>query len=122
MAQAIVAHCLSWSEFFPGLDGGDSKVAGLMEAAVRSPENCSFNETPHIGHQGGSSIALSKYSKNPDAAWLLMQWVTSKDAVALALQLHISAISESISFDDLEVVDDGRIVRRDICVLGMVAG
>lgn len=90
MAQGIAAQCISWGEFFPGLDGGDSKVGGgLMEAAippeeyaVRSPEDAGFNEIPHIGHQGGSSIALSRYSKNPDAAWLFMQWVTSKDVVA----------------------------------------
>jgi multiple sugar transport system substrate-binding protein len=89
LSQGIAAQCISWGEFFPGLDGGDSKVAGLMEAAVppeesalRTPEECGFNEIPHIGHQGGSSIALSKYSKNPDAAWLFMQWVTSKDIVA----------------------------------------
>ncbi|MGI9508595.1 MAG: extracellular solute-binding protein, partial [Geminicoccaceae bacterium] len=83
-------QCISWGEFFPGLDGGDSKVGGgLMEAAIppeevslRPPEEAGFNEIPHIGHQGGSSIALSKYSKNPDAAWLFMQWVTSKDVVA----------------------------------------
>ncbi len=90
MAQGIAAHCISWGEFFPGLDGGDSKVGGgLMEAAIppeeaalRAPEDAGFNEIPHIGHQGGSSIALSKYSKNQDAAWLFMQWVTSKDMVA----------------------------------------
>ena len=68
MAQGIAAQCISWGEFFPGLDGGDSKVGGgLMEAAippeetsVRAPEDAGFNEIPHIGHQGGSSIALSR--------------------------------------------------------------
>jgi multiple sugar transport system substrate-binding protein len=89
MAQGIAAHVISWGEFFPGLDGGDSAVAGLMEAAIppeeaalRTPDQCGFNEIPHIGHQGGSSIALSRYSQNPEAAWLFMQWVTSKDIVA----------------------------------------
>ena len=90
MAQGIAAQCISWGEFFPGLDGGDSKVGGgLMEAAVppeeaalRTPAETGFNEIPHIGHQGGSSIALSRYSQNADAAWLFMQWVTSKDVVA----------------------------------------
>ncbi len=89
VAQGLAGHVISWGEFFPGFDGGDSKVAGLMEAvrppketALRSPEDSGFNEIPHIGHQGGSSIALSRYSKNPDAAWLFMQWVTSKDVVA----------------------------------------
>ncbi|MCB9942876.1 MAG: extracellular solute-binding protein [Geminicoccaceae bacterium] len=90
MAQGVAAQCISWGEFFPGLDGGDSKVGGGKmaaaippeEAALRTPDETGFNEIPHIGHQGGSSIALSRYSKNPDAAWLFMQWVTSKDVVA----------------------------------------
>src|SRR6185436_18866231 len=62
---------------------------GLMEAArppaetrLRSPDQAGFQEVPHIGHQGGSSIGLSKHSKNPDAAWLFMQWVCSKDVAA----------------------------------------
>lgn len=90
MAQGIAAHCISWGEFFPGLDGGDSRVGGGIMAAAPPPEETAlrprdqvgFNEIPHIGHQGGSSIALSRYSNNPDAAWLFMQWVTSKDIVA----------------------------------------
>lgn len=90
MAQGIAAQCISWGEFFPGLDGGDSAVGGgLMEAAIppeesalRTPDQAGFNEIPHIGHQGGSSIGLSRYSQNQEAAWLFMQWVTSKDIVA----------------------------------------
>ena len=80
---------ISWGEMFPSFDGKDSKVVGLMEAArppaeirLRSPDQVAFQEIPHIGHQGGSSIALSKHSKNPDAAWLFMQWVCSKDVGA----------------------------------------
>jgi multiple sugar transport system substrate-binding protein len=85
--KAAMAMC--WGEIFPGLDGKDSKVVGLMEAArppaearLRAPEAAGFQEVPHIGHQGGSSICLSRHSKNPDAAWLFMQWVCSKDVAA----------------------------------------
>ena len=52
------------------------------ETKLRSPTEAGFQEVPHIGHQGGSSICLSKYSKNPDAAWIFMQWVCSKDVGA----------------------------------------
>ena len=67
-----------------GLQGG-----GLVEAArppaeakLRSADAAGFQEIPHIGHQGGSSICLSKHSKNPDAAWIFMQWVCSKEVAA----------------------------------------
>lgn len=89
ISQGNAAMVMSWGEFFPGFDGKESRVAGLMEAArppaearLRSPEQAGFLEVPHIGHQGGSSIALSRYSKTPDAAWLFMQWVCSKDVGA----------------------------------------
>lgn len=87
--QGNAAMVISWGEFFPGFDATDSKVVGLMEAArppseerLRSPDEAGFLEVPHIGHQGGSSICLSKYSKNPDAAWIFMQWICSKDVAA----------------------------------------
>src|SRR6185436_14462534 len=89
ISQGNAAMVISWGEFFPGFDGRESKVAGLMEAArppkearLRSSENAGFLEIPHIGHQGGSSIALSRHSRNPEAAWLFMQWICSKDIVA----------------------------------------
>ena len=87
--QGNAAMTITWGESFPGFDGKDSKVVGLMEAArppveaaLRAPEAAGFQEIPHIGHQGGSSICLSKYSKNQDAAWIFMQWVCSKDVAA----------------------------------------
>lgn len=89
ISQGTAAMAISWGEFFPGFDGKESKVVGLMEAArppvearLRSPDAAGFLEVPHIGHQGGSSICLSRYSKNPDAAWIFMQWVCSKDVAA----------------------------------------
>lgn len=89
LAQGNAAMAISWGEFFPGFDGKDSRVVGLMEAArppaesrLRSPDAAGFQEVPHIGHQGGSSICLSGYSRNPEAAWIFMQWVCSKDVAA----------------------------------------
>jgi multiple sugar transport system substrate-binding protein len=96
--EGKAAMAISWGEFFPGFDGRDSKVVGRMEAArpptetrLRSPDRAGFQEVPHIGHQGGSSIGLSKYSKNPDAAWLFMQWVCSKDVGARSAVLGSGA-------------------------------
>jgi len=85
MRSGKVALVQSWSELFPGLDANDSKVPGLWEpakpltpTALRSPADCGFNEKPNAGHQGGSLLALSKYSKNREAAWVFMQWGTCK--------------------------------------------
>jgi len=73
-------------EFFPWWDDPEaSKVSGLMEAAVPPAPaaplrtETGFGEIPGVGHQGGSSLAVSKYSKNQDAAWLFAQWATSFD-------------------------------------------
>ena len=86
MHSGQVALVQSWSEFFPGLDADDSKVRGLWEPArpllpktLRAPADCGFNEKPNAGHQGGSVIGLSKYSKNLEAAWIFMQWGCSKE-------------------------------------------
>ena len=86
---------LSWGEFFPNLDDqSQTKVSGLCEVAVppqaislRTVQETSFNEIPGVGHQGGSSLAVSRYSKNPDAAWLFMQWATCADTQALITTL-----------------------------------
>ena len=89
LGQGQAAMSLIWGDFLPSFDAKDSKVFGLIEPAhppkekkLRSPSNAGFGEIPHIGHQGGSSICVSRYAKNKDAAWIFAQWVTSKDVVA----------------------------------------
>jgi multiple sugar transport system substrate-binding protein len=86
MHSGQVAVINSWDEFFPGMDGDDSKVKGLWECIrpirgkpLRAVADAGFGEIPNYGHQGGSILGLSKYSKNVDAAWLFMQWACSKD-------------------------------------------
>lgn len=90
LTQGQAAMAITWGEDFPGFDAADSKVKGLFEAVPapkevpgrRAPSECGFNEIPAVGHQGGSTISLSNYSKNKEAAWLFMQWVCSKDVMA----------------------------------------
>lgn len=87
MNSGQIAMCQSWDELFPGMDSDDSKVKGLWEMTVplqgpntlRGRNAAGFGEIPGWGHQGGSSIGLSKHSKNVDAAWLFMQWACSKE-------------------------------------------
>jgi multiple sugar transport system substrate-binding protein len=86
MASGQVALVTSWDEFVPGMDADSSKVKGLWELSrpvrgksLRPIAEAGFGEIPNYGHQGGSILGLSKYSKNIDAAWLFMQWACSKD-------------------------------------------
>ncbi|HET6160270.1 MAG TPA: extracellular solute-binding protein [Dongiaceae bacterium] len=87
MQSGQVALVQSWDEFFPGLDAEDSKVKGLWEpakplqskAGLRSTADVGFGEIPNLGHQGGSIMGLSAYSKNQEAAWIFMQWACSKE-------------------------------------------
>jgi multiple sugar transport system substrate-binding protein len=117
VTQGVAGQLISWGEFFPAYDGKDSKVAGLMEAAkppketkLRTPAEAGFGEIPHIGHQGGSSISLSKYSKNQDAAWIFMQWVTSPDVVARSCTLGGGASPVRLSsFKDPRVLAAAKV-------------
>ncbi len=117
IAQGNAAMTISWGEFFPGFDGPDSKVVGLMEAArppaearLRSPQQAGFQEIPHIGHQGGSSICLSKYSKNPEAAWIFMQWICSKDVAARSAILGSGAAAvRNSTYRDPRVLAAARV-------------
>jgi len=84
--QGIAGQALSWGEFFPWWDDPEaSKVSGLMEAAVPPAPavplrtETGVGEIPGVGHQGGSSLAVSKYAKGQEAAWLFAQWATSFD-------------------------------------------
>ncbi|MEO1104731.1 MAG: extracellular solute-binding protein, partial [Pseudomonadota bacterium] len=87
VAQGIAGTVLSWGEFFPSWDNPDSStVSGLMEAtvppaanALRTVDQTGYGEIPGVGHQGGSSLAVSKYAKSQDAAWLFAQWATSPE-------------------------------------------
>jgi multiple sugar transport system substrate-binding protein len=85
--QGQGGQVLTWGENFPGWDDPtESHVSGLMQpavppaaAALRPPDQAGFEETPEVGHQGGSAYCLSRYSKQADAAWVFLQWATSAD-------------------------------------------
>jgi multiple sugar transport system substrate-binding protein len=79
-------------EFFPSYDDPNtSRVVGLAEPApspaalaLRSPTECGFDETPGMSHHGGSCLAISRYSKKIEAAWIFLQWATSSDVTTRA--------------------------------------
>lgn len=109
--QGIAGQALSWGEFFPWWDDPEaSKVSGLMEAAVPPAPaaplrtDTGFGEIPGVGHQGGSSLAVSKYSKSQDAAWLFAQWATSFDT-----QVYITTLGGGTGPTRASVYDDERV-------------
>ncbi len=112
VGQGIAGQVLSWGEFFPSWDNPDSSiVSGLMEAAVppapnalRTVDETGYGEIPGVGHQGGSSLAVSRYSKSEDAAWLFAQWATSADT-----QVFITTLGGGTGPTRTSVYDDPRV-------------
>lgn len=119
--QGQAAMLISWGEFFPGFDSDNSKVKGLMQAAKppvevpgrRSAADAGFGEIPAIGHQGGSVIALSAYSKNQEAAWIFMQWACSKDVMA-----RVSTLGGGASPMRLSSFEDPRVKEKAVVGAG----
>ncbi|WP_086997348.1 ABC transporter substrate-binding protein [Rhizobium sullae] len=118
VAQGVAASMLSWGEFFPYFDdASQTKVSGLCEAvippqpiALRKPSECGYGEIPGVGHQGGSSLAVSRYSKSPHAAWIFMQWATCADTQALITTLGGGTGPTRASvYDDPRVVANARV-------------
>lgn len=115
-ARGQAAIYSSWGEFFPIYDDPSrSSIVGLAEAApaprektLRRPDECGFGETPGICHQGGSSLALSRYSRHPEAAWILLQWATSADVTVRA-----SIAGGGASLIRCSTYDDPRIKSRE---------
>ena len=90
--QGRGAVVVGWGEFFPWFEQSpNSQVSGNVavapcpqEIALRPASECGFGEVPGISRQGGSSLALSRYSKHQDAAWVFLQWLTCADTMTRA--------------------------------------
>lgn len=112
VGQGIAGQLISWGEFFPSWDAPNgSNVAGLMEATVppaatslRTVAETGYGEVPGVGHQGGSSLAVSKYAKSPDAAWLFAQWATSPET-----QVWITVLGGGTGPTRSSAYDDPRV-------------
>ncbi|MEM0907338.1 MAG: extracellular solute-binding protein [Pseudomonadota bacterium] len=112
VAQGIAGTVLSWGEFFPSWDAPESStVSGLMNATVppaanklRTVSETGYGEIPGVGHQGGSSLAVSKYAKGPDAAWLFAQWATSPET-----QVFITTLGGGTGPTRTSAYDDPRV-------------
>jgi len=111
MQSGQVAMANGWSELFARLDADDSKVKGLWEplhpiastVGIRPAADAGFGEIPNVGHQGGSVLGLSRYSKNVDPAWIFMQWACSKEIQTRRTLLGGFAPTRMSSFEDPRV-------------------
>ncbi len=81
---AIMFQVGEWFSMFD--DPKDSQIPGLAEAApcpletsLRPAKECGFSEIPGISRQHGGALCISRYSKNRDAAWIFIQWATSRE-------------------------------------------
>ena len=118
MAAGQVALVQSWDEFFPGLDADDSKVKGLWQpakplqsaAGLRSTSDVGFGEIPNLGHQGGSIMGLSAYSKNQEAAWIFMQWACCKEIMTQCTLAGGFAPMRESSFADERVKAKAKVM------------
>jgi multiple sugar transport system substrate-binding protein len=70
---------------------------------IRSADDAGFGEIPNVGHQGGSVLGLSRYSRNLDAAWIFMQWACSKEIVTRCTLAGGFAPVRISSFEDPRV-------------------
>jgi multiple sugar transport system substrate-binding protein len=72
--KSIVAIAMAWNDQSYELENAEkSEVAGKMGYAVIPKQKYG------VSHFGSWSWTISAKSKNPEAAWLYMQWVNSRD-------------------------------------------
>ena len=121
VAQGVAAQVYSWGEFFPGLDNPESsKVSGLLEpseplrpVSLRSPSQAGFGEIPGTAHQGGSALAVSRHSKNLDAAWVFAQWGSSAD-----MNIRVSLLGGGASPMRRSTYEDPRVRAKGVAGAG----
>lgn len=115
-AQGKAGLYSSWAENFPSFENPEtSLVAGLIEPlpmprpySLRPEKNCGFEECPGMSHQGGSSLGISRFSKNKQASWAFLQWLTSADVVTRSCLLGGGASATRYT-----TYNDPRITRRE---------
>jgi multiple sugar transport system substrate-binding protein len=99
MAQGMAAYALNWNAYLPVLlDPSKSKITDSVR----------FDNTPGgVGGRpqglGGWSIGLSSDSKNPEAAFQLLQFLTGKKT-AVSLALKGGSVARSSAVSDPQVI------------------
>jgi multiple sugar transport system substrate-binding protein len=94
LSRGIAATGLEWHDHYTWMnDPNRSQVSGKIALSVNpSGPSGSFSTF------GGSGVGVSAYSKNPEAAWLWLQWATAKGTQETLLldQYHIYPTRQSV--------------------------
>ncbi len=114
MAQQRAATCINLTEFASMMDiPGESYVVRKVGYA-RNP----VGEAGASHHYTGAGLAVPRYSKNPGAAWVFIQWATvaatqlivAMDPLALSVPTRRSVYEDS---HVKELIDEGTIRHFD---------
>jgi len=110
MSVGRVANAIQWADY-----------ASIVNNPVQSltPGKWGYTTNPagpagSFSTFGGADVGVSKYSKNPEAAWLWLQWATSFGTQIVSMQdpLHYSTPTRMKIYDEpliLQDIEDGRL-------------
>ncbi len=126
MAVGRVANAIQWADYASVVNNPvQSLTAGKWDYTINpSGPSGSFSTF------GGAGVGVSRYSRNPEAAWLWLQWATAFGTQIVTLQdkIHYSTPTRSKVYTDPKVQEDvksGRLkylkVTQDILASGKVA-
>ena len=90
-----------------------SRAIPLIAKALRPPADCGLQREAQCRPPGRlDASALSKYSKNREAAWIFMQWGCCKEIMTRCTLLGGFAPMRISSFDDPRVKAKAKVGRR----------
>jgi multiple sugar transport system substrate-binding protein len=110
MGQGVVAQSLAWSDFALGVDRqGSSPFAGKF-AYRGAPRNANYSG-PRSAETEPSPLVISMASKNPEAAYLFLQWMVDPDTQAKLAKLMDGAVPSRNSAWQLPVYKDHPLLK-----------
>ncbi|HXW36794.1 MAG TPA: extracellular solute-binding protein [Nitrososphaerales archaeon] len=74
LAHGLSASALLWNDYQSWIDDPSRSIAAGKFGFQRNPSGPSGSFSTF----GGAGVGVSKFSKNPEAAWLWLQWATAK--------------------------------------------
>lgn len=105
MGQGVVAQSLAWSDFALGVDReGSSPLAGKFSYRG-APRNAEYDD-PRSAETEPSPMIISRASKNPEAAYLFLQWMVDLETQKKLAERMNGAVPSRGSAWELPVYKD----------------
>lgn len=105
MGQGVVAQSLAWSDFALGVDReGSSPHAGQFTYRG-APSNADYSG-PRSAETEPSPIVISRASKNPEAAYLFLQWMVDAETQKKLAEAMDGAVPSRKSLWELPIYKD----------------